>query len=95
MLGGQPHPRCGLRPRSEGLGRDRQSRNNLAVAHREAGQLAEAIPLFESTLADYERVLGDTYPSTLLSRNNLAVAYQDAGRLAEAEALHRRAECEP
>ena len=60
------------------------SRNNLAVAYRDAGRLDEAIPLFERTLADRERVLGETHPDTLSSRNNLAIAYQDAGRLDEA-----------
>ena len=45
---------------------------NLAYAYRAAGRLAEAIPLYERTLADRERVLGDTHPDTLLSRNNLA-----------------------
>jgi hypothetical protein len=34
------------------------SRNNLAGAYRDAGRLTEAIPLFERTLADRERVLG-------------------------------------
>ena len=45
---------------------------------------AEAIPLFEQTLADSERVLGADHPETLSSRNNLAYAYQDGGPLAEA-----------
>jgi hypothetical protein len=38
------------------------------------GRLDEAIPLFERTLADRERVLGQTHPSTLVSRGNLASA---------------------
>ena len=65
-------------------------RNNLAVAYRDAGRLAEAISLHERTLADREQVLGDTHPGTLTSRNNLAGAYQDAGRLAEAIPLYER-----
>jgi tetratricopeptide (TPR) repeat protein len=44
----------------------------------------EAIPLFEQTLADRERVLGPDHPDTLGSRNNLALAYREAGRVAEA-----------
>jgi hypothetical protein len=39
-----------------------------------AGQAAEAIPLFERTLADRERILGLDHPSTLTSRDNLAAA---------------------
>ena len=41
----------------------------------------------ERTLADRERVLGQTHPDTLASRNSLARAYQDAGRLDEAEGV--------
>ena len=33
-------------------------RNNLAGAYESAGRLGEAIPLYERTLADCERVLG-------------------------------------
>jgi hypothetical protein len=54
------------------------------------GRAAEAIPLHERTLADYERILGPDHPSTLTSRNNLAAAYRDAGRVAEAIGLHER-----
>jgi len=56
------------------------ARNNLAEAYRDAGRAAEAIPLFERTLADRERVLGPDHHDTLTSRNNLANAYQAAGR---------------
>ena len=55
------------------------SRNNLAVAYQDAGRLGRAIPLFERTLADHERVLGPDHPDTLTSRNNLAAAYQAPG----------------
>ena len=44
----------------------------------------------ERTLADRERVLGETHPDTLTSRNNLASAYQAAGRLDEAIPLYER-----
>ena len=43
--------------------------------------MGEAIPLYEQTLTDSERVLGADHPNTLTSRNNLAYAYQTAGRL--------------
>ena len=68
-----------LRDRLLALGADHpetlSSRNNLANAYQSAGRLAEAIPLFERTLADCERVLGPDHPDTLTSRNNLASAY--------------------
>ena len=60
------------------------SRNNLAVAYRDAGRTDEAISLHEQNLAARERVLGPDHPDTLLSRNNLAAAYADAGRTDEA-----------
>ena len=62
------------------------------LAYRSAGRLDETIPLFERTLADRERILGDTHPGTLGSRNNLATAHQAAGRLDEARAPQSRTE---
>jgi hypothetical protein len=53
--------------------------HNLALAYWEAGRAAEALPLFEQTLPDRERVLGPDHPDTLGSRNNLATAYHQAG----------------
>ena len=66
------------------------SRNNLAVAYRDAGRTGEAIALHEQILAARERVLGPDHPDTLTSRNNLAVAYQEAGRTGEAITLHEQ-----
>ena len=60
------------------------TRNSLAAAYLAAGRTAEAIPLFEQTLALRQGLLGPDDPDTLTSRNNLATAYQDAGRAAEA-----------
>ncbi|MGY5228608.1 tetratricopeptide repeat protein, partial [Nocardia asiatica] len=54
------------------------------------GRVAEAIPLYERTLADCERVLGADHPNTLGSRNNLASVYLSAGRVAEAIPLLER-----
>lgn len=48
------------------------------------GRLDQAIPLYEATLTDRERVLGPDHPDTLISRNNLAYAYETAGRLDQA-----------
>jgi len=48
------------------------SRNNLAFAYEMAGRTAEAITLYERTLADSERVLGLHHPTTNLVRENLA-----------------------
>lgn len=50
------------------------SRNNLADAHRSAGDLGRAIPLHEATLADCERVLGPDHPTTKTVRRSLEIA---------------------
>ncbi|MGW4562017.1 tetratricopeptide repeat protein [Streptomyces sp. NPDC004561] len=64
------------------------SRNNLAGAYESAGDLGRAIPLHEAVLAQFEQVLGDTHPHTLISRNNLAGAYESAGDLGRAIPLY-------
>jgi len=66
------------------------ARNNLARAYGAAGRTQDAIALFESTLADRERLFGADHPDTLTSRNNLAKAYLTAGRPAEAIPLLER-----
>jgi Tetratricopeptide repeat len=52
------------------------SRNNLAGAYESAGRVEQAIPLYERTLADCERVLGPDHPQTKIVRGNLAAAQQ-------------------
>ncbi|MEV8354832.1 tetratricopeptide repeat protein, partial [Streptomyces niveus] len=52
-----------------------------------AGDLERAVPLFEQTLTDRQRVLGDDHPYTVKSRNNLAKAYESAGDLERAVPL--------
>ncbi|MEW2524449.1 tetratricopeptide repeat protein, partial [Streptomyces sp. NPDC047071] len=55
-----------------------------------------AIPLYEHTLRERERVLGGDHPDTLTSRNNLAYAYETAGDLGRAIPLYESAldDCE-
>jgi tetratricopeptide (TPR) repeat protein len=67
------------------------SRNNLAGAYKEAGDLGRAIPLYETALAQSEQVLGDTHPQTLVSRHDLAWAYKEAGDLSRAIPLYETA----
>ena len=73
-----------------------RSLNDLARAYREAGRVADAVPLVERTLAARERQFGADHPSTLASRNNLASAYRATGRPAEAIPLFEKnvAACE-
>ncbi|MEV4296031.1 tetratricopeptide repeat protein, partial [Microbispora rosea] len=63
--------------------------DNLAYVYVSAGRLDKALPLFQGTLSDRERVLGPDHPDTLASRNNLAYAYEAAGRLDEAIPLYQ------
>ncbi|GJF26811.1 hypothetical protein SHO565_73750 [Streptomyces sp. HO565] len=62
-----------------------------AREHGLVDALAEAIPLFERTLQERVRVLGEDHPHTLTSRNNLAHAYETAGELARAIPLYEQA----
>jgi len=58
--------------------------------------VGRAIPLFEQTLADCERVLGGDHPQTLTARNNLASACMRAGDVGRAIPLLEQtlADCE-
>jgi tetratricopeptide (TPR) repeat protein len=60
------------------------SRNNLAGAYRSAGQLDDAITLYQSIWADSEQILGPDHLDTLRSRCNLAYTYWLVGRLDDA-----------
>jgi len=60
------------------------AQNNLASAHRTAGQIDTAITLHQEHVLDCMRVHGPTHPETLRSRSNLAAIYRHAGRVDEA-----------
>lgn len=56
-------------------------RNNLGLAYQAAVRTAEAIPLYERTLADCERLVGTEHPITDAVRRNLgAVPRKGRGR---------------
>ena len=65
-------------------------RDRLASSYERAGQLADAIGLYERALADLESRVGSGHPDTLAARSKLAHAYLTAGRAEEAVALHKR-----
>jgi len=64
------------------------ARNDLAGAHRAAGNFKWAIALLEATLADYERFLGRDHPDALAARSNLAGAYAAVGGVRRAIPLY-------
>ena len=63
-------------------------RRALADKYREIGDIARAIPVYEATLTQLERLAGK-HAETLISRNTLADAYVAAGDLDRAIALYK------
>jgi tetratricopeptide (TPR) repeat protein len=74
------------------LGRaDAQSvlvRDRLAAAYSAAGRMSEAMPVFETVLADREVSLGPEHPDTVTARVNLAGCYVASERGEEAIPLY-------
>ena len=66
-------------------------RDRLSAAYAAAGRMAEALPIFETALADREAGLGAEHPDTVTARVNLARCQTAAGREAEAIALFEQA----
>ncbi|TYB45186.1 tetratricopeptide repeat protein [Nonomuraea sp. PA05] len=62
------------------------ARANLAVAHREAGNLAAARHLLEEVLPELTGELGATHPEVLTARADLAAVLRDLGRTEQAAA---------
>jgi hypothetical protein len=56
------------------------ARNNLATAYGSAGDLDRAIALLQTTLADFERILGPQHPQTATARANLTAALEAQDR---------------
>jgi Tetratricopeptide repeat len=66
------------------------ARDRLADAYAIAGRIAEALPVFEATLADREAALGPQHPDTVTARLNAARSLRAAGREPEAIALYEQ-----
>jgi tetratricopeptide (TPR) repeat protein len=67
------------------------ARDRLSAAYSAAGRLAEALPIYETALADRESDLGPEHPDTVTARVNLARCHIAAGREAEAIAAFEQA----
>lgn len=67
------------------------ARDRLSAAYSAAGRLGEAMPIFETALADREVSLGTEHPDTVTARVNLARCYAASGRDAEAIVLYELA----
>ncbi len=66
-------------------------RDRLAASYSAAGRMGEAMPVFETALADRELELGPEHPDTVTARVSLARCYVASGRDAEAITLYERA----
>src|SRR5262245_42324626 len=65
------------------------ARNQLALAYKLSGRVRDAIPLYEQTLAAFQRQKEvANSPATATVAHNLAAAYATAGRVAVAERLY-------
>ena len=78
------------------MNRARKRRAILGAAYQQGRRLREALEIYESVVADSERVLGPGDADTLTSRCNLAMAYHDSGRMADGVKMLRQAlaDCE-
>jgi tetratricopeptide (TPR) repeat protein len=65
--------------------------NWLGLSLHDAGQYAEAEPLYKRALEIREKALGKDHPLTATNLNNLAGLYDSQGKYAEAEPLYKRA----
>ena len=66
------------------------ARDRLADAYASSGRFAEALPVFEATLADREATFGPQHPETVTARLNVARSLNAAGREPEAIALYEQ-----
>ena len=66
--------------------------NNLALLYQAQGSYAEAEPLYQRSLAIWEKALGPDHPDVATSLENYGELQRKMGRDAEAEKLEARAE---
>jgi tetratricopeptide (TPR) repeat protein len=64
--------------------------NRAGLYLYDRGRYADAKPLWDRTLAIFEKALGTEHPDVATSLNNLALLYRTQGQYAEAEPLHQR-----
>ena len=66
------------------------SLSTLASLYQSQGRYADAEPLFQRSLAIWEKALGPDHRDVALALNHLASLYKDQGRYADAEPLLQR-----
>ena len=68
------------------------SLNNLALLYNDQEKYAEAEPLYQRSLAIWEKALGPEHPSVALSLENYAALLREMGREDEAAKMEARAQ---
>jgi tetratricopeptide (TPR) repeat protein len=68
-----------------------QQLNQQVADLYQQGRYAEAIPLYQRSLAILEKALGPEHPNVASNLNNLALLYHSLGDYAKAEPLYQRA----
>jgi tetratricopeptide (TPR) repeat protein len=67
------------------------SLNNLASLYKSQGKYEQALPLYERSLAIWEKVLGEHHPNTAMSYWHLAVWHQNQANNIEAKQFYEKA----
>ncbi len=67
------------------------SLNNLAGLHQAQGKYAEAEPLFQRSLAIFEKALGPEHPHVATTLENYAALLRETEREDKAEEMEARA----
>ncbi len=67
------------------------SLNNLALLYVTQGRYAEAEPLYQRSLAIWEKALGPEHPNVATSLENYAALLRETARADEAERIEARA----
>ena len=65
--------------------------HNLAELYYNQGKYEQALPLFQHSLAIWEKTLGEHHPKVATSLNNLAEFYRTQGEYEQALLLFQRA----
>jgi tetratricopeptide (TPR) repeat protein len=68
-----------------------QSLNNIALLYHARGRYAEAEPLYQRSLAIWEKSLGPRHPNVAQSLENYAALLRQTARADEAERMAARA----
>lgn len=64
--------------------------SNAAGLHRDRGEYAQALPLYQRSLSIIEQLFGPEHPAVAVALNNLGVLYRDMGEHGKALPLYQR-----